>query len=297
MTRKTSSVAVETAGSLVLMPRSSGISLSWIVYLSSSGESECVPLGLQRTLKASSVRILMPNEEVLVKTFVTMGKRSFLRVGKSSFGRIMGRERSARSCKACVGDSRAAWWRGRMSSLNSRAVVFSFMMGRLVRRTVRPPSRPVSRSRSAILAAAVLGSEGAAVEELGGMKTSFSRVKTFSENSLGVPCSAMANILGSTKASIEPSRSSSTSPGRIFFSSTLRGNWGRTFRRPRMKADFSAGVFAGRESRKRSVETRILSKYGLCWNSLAVTRPEGRRVRSRGRRVSINGRGRGREER
>ncbi|CUS06989.1 unnamed protein product [Tuber aestivum] len=91
MTLNTSSAAILTAGSLVLIPRNSGISFSWMVAAAA---------GEQSTLNASSPRILIPRDEVFVNTAATAGNTSFFRVGKSSFGRSVGMERRARSCKA-----------------------------------------------------------------------------------------------------------------------------------------------------------------------------------------------------
>ena len=60
-----------------------------------------------------------------------------------------------------------------------------------------------------------------------------------------------------------------------------------------MNCDFSFGVFAGKESRNRIVETRMLSKYPACWNSLASKRCAGRRVISRSSTPFITSRGKG----
>lgn len=63
---------------------------------------------------------------------------------------------------------------------------------------------------------------------------------------------------------------SSSSAGRTFLSRTDLGNDGKTLDSPRINCDFSLGVLAGRASRKRIVEISMLSKYALCWNSLAL---------------------------
>ena len=76
---------------------------------------------------------------------------------------------------------------------------------------------------------------------------------------------------------------SSSNAGTSFFSMTDFGKEGSTLVNPRKKEFFSFAVFAGKVSRKRMVETRMLSKYSLCWNSRAVIRWAGRLVMSRGR--------------
>ena len=90
---------------------------------------------------------------------------------------------------------------------------------------------------------------------------------------------------------------SSSRAGSTFFSMTDLGNEGNTLLRPRMNEAFSLGVLAGKPSRKRMVETRMLSKYSLDWNSLAVIRCAGRRVMSRGRTELERSLGIGRFER
>jgi hypothetical protein len=64
-----------------------------------------------------------------------------------------------------------------------------------------------------------------------------------------------------------------------------------------MNCDFSFGVLAGKASRKRIVEIRILSKYALCWNSFAVIRWAGRLVIRRGNTDAVRSFGMGLDER
>jgi len=93
------------------------------------------------------------------------------------------------------------------------------------------------------------------------------------------------------------SLSSSRSAGSTFFSITDFGNEGRTLIKPLKNDCFSFAVLAGKLSRKRMVETRMLSKYSLCWNSLVVMRCAGRRARRRGSTWFARSFGMGREER
>lgn len=60
-----------------------------------------------------------------------------------------------------------------------------------------------------------------------------------------------------------------------------------------MNCDFSLGVFPGSESRKRIVDTRMLSKYAACWNSRTSSRCAGRRVIKRSRTPFARSRGNG----
>lgn len=90
---------------------------------------------------------------------------------------------------------------------------------------------------------------------------------------------------------------SSSNAGSIFFSITDLGNDGKTLLRPLMNCAFSLGVLAGNASRKRMVDTRMLSKYSLCWNSRAVMRCAGLRATSRGRTWVVRSLGIGRDER
>lgn len=65
---------------------------------------------------------------------------------------------------------------------------------------------------------------------------------------------------------------SSSRAGSSFFSITDLGNDGRTLFRPLRNDCFSLGVFAGKDSMNRIVDTRMLSKNSVSWNSLAVRR-------------------------
>ncbi len=64
-----------------------------------------------------------------------------------------------------------------------------------------------------------------------------------------------------------------------------------------MNWDFSFGVLAGRASKNRMVDIRILSKYALCWNSFAVIRWAGRLVIRRGRTDEVRSFGNVRDDR
>lgn len=65
----------------------------------------------------------------------------------------------------------------------------------------------------------------------------------------------------STKESSSRSFVSSSNAGSTFFSMTDFGNSFKILGSPRMNCDFSFGVLAGNESKKRIVDTKMLSKY------------------------------------
>lgn len=131
-TRSTSSAAIITAGSLVLIALMSGMIFSCIVYLSraldedifffsglipsspsSADDDSFVPP--QRMTKARHPRTLMAKLLVLLKTAATIGNSSFLIVLKSKTGNMTGRPRKAASTSEGVGDSMATKTIGRTS--------------------------------------------------------------------------------------------------------------------------------------------------------------------------------------
>ena len=174
-------------------------------------------------------------------------------------------------------------------SLKSFAEQLSMTMGMFSRMTMRPASLPMSRS----------GPGPLAPEEFPDRKTSLSLGITLSVNARFPVGIALTILKTFCKMSESSSRSfiSSSSAGRTFFSSTDLGNCGSIRARPRINWAFSFGVFAGNESRKRIVETRMLSKYCDCWNSRAERRCAGRRVMRRGSTAEDRASGNGREER
>jgi hypothetical protein len=105
-------------------------------------------------------------------------------------------------------------------------------------------------------------------------KISFRAGLTFSPNALLAEGSKL--IILKTFCRIRESRSrslsSSSRAGRTFFSMIDLGNDGKTLFKPLRNCDFSFGVFAGKLSRNRIVDTRMLLKNSLSWNSLAVIR-------------------------
>lgn len=63
-----------------------------------------------------------------------------------------------------------------------------------------------------------------------------------------------------------------------------------------MNCAFSLGVFAGKASRNRIVETRMLSKYLACWKSRAFNRSAGLLVMSFGSTSEVMSFGSGLED-
>ena len=175
------------------------------------------------------------------------GNNSFLMVLKSSTGSTCGRLCKAASTKPCVELSRASTMMGKIWSLNSLPEQFCAAVCMFSSNTISPASRLVSFSTP--------------FADLT-RKISLSLGTTFSVNArlpLGIAFT-IANTFVNMRASISLSFISSSRAGRTFFSRTDLGNWGIIRGRPRMNCAFSFGVLAGRASRNRMVETRMLSK-------------------------------------
>lgn len=109
--------------------------------------------------------------------------------------------------------------------------------------------------------------------------------------------SMILNTFPSIKDRSARSLVSSRSAGSNFFSMTDFGNEGKTLARPRRNDCFSLGVLAGKDSMKRIVDTRMLSKNSVSWNSFAVRRWAGLLVISRGSTCAIRSLGSGLEDR
>jgi hypothetical protein len=154
------------------------------------------------------------------------------------------------------------------------------------KRTIKPASFAGSRS-------------GGPFALLGSRKISRNRGRSFLVKARRPEGSSSMILNTFCKINDNSSRSfiSSSNAGRTFFSSTDFGNEGSTCDSPRINCDFSFGVLAGRESRNRIVEIKMLSKYALCWNSFAVIRCAGLLVMRRGRTEVVSSFGMGREDR
>lgn len=139
-------------------------------------------------------------------------------------------------------------------SLNSFPPEFSATTVMFSRTTIRPASFKLSRSGAGPLFSLVFAPA---------RNVSLNFGITFSVNAL-LPDGKAEMILKTfckTKARSSRSLVSSSNAGRTFFSITDFGNWFKIRGSPLMNWDFSFGVFAGNESKKRMVETRMLSKY------------------------------------
>lgn len=157
-------------------------------------------------------------------------------------------------------------------------------------RTIRPASLAGSLSA---------GPFASDFDWAGGTNISFKRGMIFSVKGRRPEGSNSMILKTFCKIKDKSSRSfiSSSNAGSTFLSRTDFGNEGSTLDSPRMNCDFSFGVLAGRASRNRIVEIRILSKYALCWNSSAVIRWIGFLVISRGSTDAVRSFGMGRDER
>ncbi len=169
-----------------------------------------------------------------------------------------------------------------LNSLPEQLLVIALMCSNMI---ISPASLAGSRS-------------GGVLELLAGMKISLSLGMIFSVNALRPEGRSSTIVKTFFKIKDRRSRSfiSSSKAGRTFFSNTDLGNEGSTLDRPRMNCAFSLGVLAGRESKNRMVDIKILSKYALCWNSFAVIRCAGRRVISRGSTDDVRSLGIGLED-
>ena len=141
---------------------------------------------------------------------------------------------------------------GRISSLNSFPLEFSAAICMFSKSTMSPASLRLSLS--------CVGAFTFAAATERNVSRSFGI--TFSVKAR-LPDGSMVIILKTfCSISVRSSRSfiSSSRAGRIFLSKTDLGNWLRIRGNPRMNCDFSFGVFPGSESRKRIVDTKMLSK-------------------------------------
>ncbi|KJR82434.1 uncharacterized protein SPSK_03186 [Sporothrix schenckii 1099-18] len=313
-TRKTFSASIITAGSLVLMPLISGTIFSCMVYLSSAVDVDVPRLDSlllspsrpspppssvlsgeppHRMTNACRPRILIARLLVLLKMAATTGNSSCLIVLKSSTGSMAGTLRSAASTTAGVGESSAVATMGKTSSLNSLPVVLSVMITSRSSTTMRLASRDGSRSCGVFLwlavAAAAPGTKKCSLRH-GSTRSEKTRLADGSSSTI---LNTFCKICGaSSRSFISSSRAGST-----FFSMTDLGNDGSTLLSPRINDDFSPCVLAGKASRNRMVDTRMLSKYSLVWNSFAVRRCAGRRAIRRGSTCTASSRGSGRDDR
>ncbi|KIH90263.1 hypothetical protein SPBR_00315 [Sporothrix brasiliensis 5110] len=318
-TRKTFRASIITAGSLVLMPLISGTIFSCMVYLSSAVDVDVPRLGSlplspsrpspppssvlsgeppHRMTNACRPRILIARLLVLLKMAATTGNSSCLIVLKSSTGSMAGTLRSAASTTAGVGESSAVATMGKTSSLNSLPVVLSVMIASRSSTTMRLASRDGSRSCAVFLWLA-LPPAAAAAAAPGTKKCSLRHGSTRSEKTRLADGSSSTILNTFCKICGASSRSfiSSSRAGSTFFSMTDLGNDGSTLLSPRINDDFSPCVLAGKASRNRMVDTRMLSKYSLVWNSFAVRRCAGRRAIRRGSTCTASSRGSGRDDR
>ncbi|KAH6608566.1 hypothetical protein Trco_001912 [Trichoderma cornu-damae] len=324
-----SRAAIMTAGSFVLMPLTRGTIFSCMVYLSRALDDEVFlfpPRPLrppssaldsleppQRTTKAWRPRTLMARLFVRLKTVATTGNSSFFIVLKSRTGSTTEKLLRATSTIEGVGHSMAAMitgstsgrhfasvpgcgqassgWGGRergysgySPSLNSLPLLLSAMTDMFSKKTIKPASRAASFSWLCLALST---------------NTVFKAGRTLSLNTLRAAGSRVSILKTFCRIGDRRSLSfiSSSNAGSSFFSRTDLGKDGKTLLRPRKNCDFSFGVFAGKVSRNRIVETRTLSKYSLCWNSLAVMRCAGLRVMSFGSTWLDRSLGSGLEER
>lgn len=138
--------------------------------------------------------------------------------------------------------------KGDQPSLNSMPEQFSEITFMFSSTTISPASRFESRSWP------LLDPAG---------KISFKRGITLSGNirrALGIRCK-IPKMFCRISCRRSRSFSSSSKAPKIFLSKTETGNSGSTRCSPRMNWDFSFGFLAGSDSKKRIVDTRMLSKY------------------------------------